>query len=189
MLRTKLLVVIAVMLGAVVLLGSCKNGAKEAARLQAQQDSIAQAKAAQREADSLAALEAARAAEAAEAAAEEAAVNQPDPSLKFHVIVGGFVIQSNADNYLAQMQSQYSAAKLFVAPNGFKLVSVGDFATYAEALQMMRGLGRSDLWVYEEGGPYDTTSWLENRDDMEDEGSDYTGGQTPSGGPVDEFDM
>lgn len=189
MLRTKLLVVIAVMLGAVVLLGSCKNGAKEAARLQAQQDSIAQAKAAQREADSLAALEAARAAEAAEAAAAEAAVNQPDPSLKFHVIVGGFVIQSNADNYLAQMQSQYSAAKLFVAPNGFKLVSVGDFATYAEALQMMRGLGRSDLWVYEEGGPYDTTSWLENRDDMMDEEGDHASGQTPSGGPVDEFDM
>lgn len=186
MLRAKLLVVIAVILGAVVLLGSCKNGAKEAARLQAQQDSIAQAQAAQREADSLAALAAAREAEAAEAAAE-AAVNQPDPSLKFHVIVGGFVIQSNADNYLAQMQSQYSAAKLFVAPNGFKLVSVGDFATYAEALQMMRGLGRSDLWVYEEGGPYDTTSWLENRDDME--GEEDAGGQTTSGGPVDEFDM
>lgn len=170
---------------------SCKDGAEEAERARLRMDSIARAEAEQRAADSIARLEAEAAADAARAAAAEAeaASRQPDPSLKFHVIVGGFVIQSNADNYLAQMKSQYSAARLFVAPNGFKLVSIGDFATYAEAVQMMRGVGREDLWVYEEGGPYDTSSWLENRDDAEwggEDGSDSYGG---SNMPVDEFDM
>lgn len=193
MLRAKFVVLLSVVSIPLVLLVSCKNGAKEAAREQQRQDSIAKAEALQREADSLERVrieqEAAAAALAAEAEAA-AESTRPDPSLKFHVIVGGFVIQSNADNYLAQMQSQYSAARLFVAPNGFKLVSIGDFATYAEALQMMRGVGREDLWVYEEGGPYDTSSWLENR------GDEYGGGgddayslRGNSDAPVDEFDM
>ena len=185
MLKAKVLVVLATVLMPVLLMVSCKDSAKEAARLQAQRDSVARAEAAKRAADSLAQVE------AAEAEAMEAA-KQPNPSLRFHVIVGGFVIQSNADNYLEQMRAQYSAARLFVAPNGFKLVSVGDFATYADALQMMRGVGREDLWVYEEGGPYDTSSWLENRDSETGAAGDDVYSMRKKKGsnePVDEFDM
>ena len=187
MLKAKVLVVLATVLMPVLLMVSCKDSAKEAARLQAQRDSVARAEAAKRA--QVEAAEAARA--AAEAEAMEAA-KQPNPSLRFHVIVGGFVIQSNADNYLAQMRAQYSAARLFVAPNGFKLVSVGDFATYADALQMMRGVGREDLWVYEEGGPYDTSSWLENRDSETGAAGDDVYSMRKKKGsnePVDEFDM
>lgn len=194
--KIRILIFLAVTFAPALLTLSCKDkAAEEAARLQAQQDSIMRAEAAQREADSIKALEAEAAARAAEAAAAaaaeaEAARNQ---SLKFHVIVGGFVIQSNADNYLAQMKSQYSAARLFVAPNGYKLVSIGDFATYEEAVRMMRGVGREDLWVFEEGGRYDTSSWLENKDDFEggQGGDDYYNvrGNSRSGAPVDEFDM
>lgn len=193
MMRLRFVVLLSVVAIPLVLSVSCKNGAKEAAREQQRQDSIAKAEAMQREADSLERVrieqEAAEAALAAEAAAA-AESKRPDPTLKFHVIVGGFVIQSNADNYLSQMQSQYSAARLFVAPNGFKLVSIGDFASYAEALQMMRGVGREDLWVYEEGGPYDTSSWLENRgDDFDGGDEDAYSTQGNSDAPVDEFDM
>lgn len=192
MLKAKVLVVLATVLMPVLLMVSCKDSAKEAARLQAQRDSVARAEAAKRAADSLAQVEAAEAARAAAEAEALEAAKQPNPSLRFHVIVGGFVIQSNADNYLAQMRAQYSAARLFVAPNGFKLVSVGDFATYADALQMMRGVGREDLWVYEEGGPYDTSSWLENRDsETGASGDDVYSMRKKKGSnePVDEFDM
>lgn len=195
--KTKILVLLAVALMPALLMLSCKDGAEEAAaRLQAQQDSIANVEAEQRAADSIKKVqEEEAAARIAEAAAAAAAAAEPanDPSLKFHVIVGGFVIQSNAENYLAQMKSQYSAARLFVAPNGFKLVSIGDFATYGEAVRMMRGVGREDLWVFEEGGRYDTSSWLESKDDFEEGqgGDDYYNVRSQSGGdmPVDEFDM
>ena len=70
MLKAKVLVVLAT----VLLMVSCKDSAKEAARLQAQRDSVARAEAAKRAADSLAQVEAAEAARAAaEAEAMEAA--------------------------------------------------------------------------------------------------------------------
>lgn len=190
MLRVKLVVIISAVSIPLVLSVACKDSARDAMREQQRQDSLAKAIEQQRQ-DSIAKAEAEAQQLLADSMArvEAEANKQPDPALKFHVIVGGFVIQSNADNYLSQMQGQYSAARLFVAPNGFKLVSIGDFATYAEALQMMRGVGREDLWVYEEGGPYDTSSWLENRGDEYGGGSEggYSnkGGSTP---PVDEFD-
>lgn len=183
------------LLGALIAFGACNRDGKQPAT---QVDTTG---AAQRRADSLAAAEA----EAARLAALEAEQEQERlaalereraASLKFHVIIGGFVIQSNADGYLNQMKRTYPDAKIFVAPNGFKLVSIGDFDSYESAIAMIRGIWqregdleeRTDLWVYEEGGKYDTSSWLENRD-----GDGYYeygggGGETAYDFPPDEFD-
>lgn len=182
---------------ALVLIGgvACKGGSSEKAKRQA--DSVQRAK---KLADSLAAARADSMALAAEEAArlqaqqaELEAQQQQAANLKFHVIVGGFVIQSNADGYLARMQAHYPAAKIFVAPNGYKLVSIGDFATFDEALGMIRGIAREQdseeriaLWVYEEGGRYDTSDWLEHKG--EDGYDAYDEGGSTSGAQPDEFD-
>lgn len=174
---------------------ACKGGSKEKAKQQA--DSVQQAR---RRADSLAVVQAdslamaAQEAERLQAQQAELEAQQRAANLKFHVIIGGFVIQSNADGYLARMQASYPEAKIFTAPNGFKLVSIGDFASFNEALGMIRGIWageqdseeRTALWVYEEGGKYDTSDWIENRG--EDSYDPYQDGGTSSGAPVDEFD-
>lgn len=80
--------------------------------------------------------------------------------LKFHVIKGSFVYQNNADRFLDLQQRSYPEAKQFVAPNGFKLVSIADFGSMDEAVAYINRNGGSDLWVFEEGGPYNTSSWI-----------------------------
>ncbi len=169
--------VLGVALGFGIALSSCGN---EEAERQARADSIARVKRvqdsiAQVRADSAARAEA-LAAEEAESSSEsgESAGTQPNENMKFHVIKGSFTIPSNADNFLQVQLAQYPQAKIFTAPNGYKLVSIADFDNMNEAIQMVNRLSNgaeenAAYWVYEEGGPYNTASWLEEKGTMDDE--------------------
>ncbi len=165
-----LLVALSVVLG----LGFSGCGNDEAAKKQARADSIARAKheqdsIARAMADSVAAAEAEAASQMEEASVEVVEeVSSSSDGLSFHVIKGSFTIPENADNFLAVQQASHPQAKIFTAPNGFKLVSIADFATMQEAVAMInsQGVGESRLWVYQEGGPYNTSSWLEEKSGM-----------------------
>lgn len=81
---------------------------------------------------------------------------------KFHVIKGSFVYQDNADRFLDLQKRSYPEAKQFVAPNGFKLISIADFESMDAAVAYINRNGGSEegLWVFEEGGRYDTSAYL-----------------------------
>lgn len=187
----RFLVLAAALLGGSIL-ASCGN---EEAERQARMDSIARAKRMQ---DSIAQLRADSAALAQEA--EEAARRQEEmeaqpvqENMKFHVIKGSFTIQTNADNFLQVQLAQYPEAKIFIAPNGYKLVSIADFDNMQSAIQMVNQLMNGSeegagYWVYEEGGPYNTEAWLEEKGAMDDEhgsgsygGDDYSSDSQDSG--------
>lgn len=102
--------------------------------------------------------------------------------LKFHVIKGSFVYQDNADRFLEVQRGSFPAAKQFVAPNGFKLVSIADFASMEEAVSYVnrnRGGEEDELWVFEEGGRYDTSGYL-NSDAYSSHRSKMDGNETSS---------
>lgn len=101
-------------------------------------------------------------------------------ALKFHVIVGSFRNPQNATNFHALQSQSHSAAKIFDSPNGFKLVSIADFATMDEGIAYINrsysaGMGEEDeegefgMWVFEEGGVYDTSAYLGSLDDFEED--------------------
>ncbi|MFC2325019.1 MAG: hypothetical protein ACFNLL_06090 [Bacteroides sp.] len=130
-----------------------KRRADSIAAVQARADSI------MRIADSLQQLEIER-----ERAQQTQTVQEPqyNASLKFHVIKGSFIYQDNADRFLELQRRSFPEAKQFMAPNGFKLVSIADFGSMSEAVAYINRTGSSEdgLWVFEEGGRYDTSSWL-----------------------------
>lgn len=172
-------------------------GKKKAELEKQKQDSIANAQRIQdsldaiqkRVSDSLAKIQQEEAEKAQQAALEQAKAS----ALKFHVIVGSFRDPSNADNFLRVQQSSHPEAKIFDSPNGFKLVSIAHFATMEEAVSYInRNQGAIEtaddeeeeeeygeydeeeedeggMWVYEEGGRYDTSAYLSelNGDDEE----------------------
>lgn len=185
-----LMVAFTVVLG--LFFSACGND--EAAQQQAKADAVARAKRAAAEDSMAKALDSVNAAEAAEAREAEEQMgggmdNMPteggameapasDGSLKFHVIKGSFTIPENASNFLAAQQSSHPQAKIFEAPNGFKLVSIADFATMQEAVSMINSQGDGRLWVYQEGGVYNTSAWLEERSGLDDGfgGDSYSSG-------------
>ncbi len=149
----------------------CKNqNAEEEARRRADSIAMEQARADSilRITDSLKQVEAMR--ERARMAEIEA-----QQRLKFHVIKGSFVYQDNADRFLEVQRASFPQAKQFVAPNGFKLISIADFASMDEAVAYInRSRSEEDnLWVFEEGGVYNTSDYLssdaysEHRNKME----------------------
>jgi cell division protein FtsN len=138
-------------------LGGCnlfnkKSKEQEAARVAAERariDSIARAKA-----DSLKRVEArirqkqARL-DSIKRAKEEARLKAQS---RFHVIVGSFKTPSYADSYAKKMANEGFSPKIIKAPNGFNLVSVGGYETYASALDKVRDFrenGRYEVWVYD----------------------------------------
>ena len=153
-------VIVALALSIVGLSCNRKNAEEEAKRradsiaaVQARADSI------MRIADSLQQLEIERErAQQTEAIREQ----QYNASLKFHVIKGSFIYQDNADRFLELQRRSFPEAKQFMAPNGFKLISIADFGSMSEAVAYINRTGSSEdgLWVFEEGGRYDTSSWL-----------------------------
>ncbi len=186
-----LLVALTVVLG----FGFSSCGNDEAAKKQAKADSIARAKheqdsIARAMADSVAAAEAEEPSQLDEAPMEESPAEEVVASsdgLRFHVIKGSFTIPENADNFLAVQQSSHPQAKIFTAPNGFKLVSIADFGTMQEAVAMInsQGGGESRLWVYQEGGPYNTSAWLEEKSGMGG-GDSFSGGSSSAGASADD---
>lgn len=151
---------------AAMLTAGCKNKRQEAEKKRIA-DSIARANTvrdslARRASDSLHAAEEAEQNRKREA---EVVAQRERAKLKFHVILGSFRVPSNADGFHSRMLQSYPAAKIFNAPNGFKLVSVADFDSMQGAVAFINRARSGqdepeDMWVYEEGGVYDTSSWL-----------------------------
>lgn len=149
-----------------LLLAGCKGG-KESDELSAA-DSIALAKARQ---DSLAkamadSLQLAQEAEQAALREAEMEAQRRREALRFHVILGSFRTREFADSFLALQKHSYPDAKMFTAPNGFLLVSIGDFDSMHNAVAFINRLHSNqdepeDMWVFEEGGVYDTSAYLE----------------------------
>lgn len=143
-----------------------KRRADSIAAVQARADSI------MRIADSLQQLEAER-----ERAQQLETSQTPsfNSNLKFHVIKGSFVYQENADRFLERQRRSFPEAKQFIAPNGFKLISIADFGSMIEAVAYINRTGSEEdgLWVFEEGGPYNTSAWL-NSDQRERSSSSST---------------
>lgn len=148
-------------LGSLIITGCNRKNAEEEAKRRADSIAAVQARAdsIMRIADSLQQLEAER---EREQQLETAQTPQFNPSLKFHVIKGSFIYQDNADRFLELQRRSFPEAKQFMAPNGFKLVSIADFGSMSEAVAYINRNGSSEdgLWVFEEGGRYDTSSWL-----------------------------
>lgn len=152
----------------VMLLLSCKSGMNGEHALSAA-DSIALAKARQ---DSIArilsdSLQQAQEAEQAAARQAELEAQRQREAMRFHVIAGSFRTREFADSFLAEQSGTYPAAKMFTSPNGFMLVSIGDFPSMQSAVAFINRLHSQqeepiDLWVFEEGGVYNTQAYLES---------------------------
>jgi len=152
---------VAFAVSSIVFVGCNRKNAEEEAKRRADSIAAVQARAdsIMRIADSLQQLEAER---ERQQQIEATQTPQYNANLKFHVIKGSFVYQENADRFLEVQRRSFPEAKQFMAPNGFKLVSIADFGSMTEAVAYInRTAGSAEgLWVFEEGGRYDTSSWL-----------------------------
>jgi cell division septation protein DedD len=69
---------------------------------------------------------------------------------RYHIIVGAFKVQANANNYNKQMSSKGYPAHL-ITYRTFQLISVGSFASLKEAvgqLSKFRNEVVKDAWIY-----------------------------------------
>ncbi|MDY0200354.1 MAG: SPOR domain-containing protein [Bacteroidales bacterium] len=81
-------------------------------------------------------------------------VKEMEARNKYHVIIGSFKIPSNADGYQKQVaQLGFQNPKIIESPNGFKMITIGSFATYSKAANEILRVNRSkdepiEMWVY-----------------------------------------
>jgi hypothetical protein len=148
--RILLFIVLAAFLGT-----GCKYFKKDkkkkvdtAAIQKAKQDSIAKAKAFEEEQKRL----------AEEQARQEELRKQQEYEAKyrFHVIIGSFKVPSNATAWEEEVhQMGFNKTKILDSPNGFKLVSIGQFDTYSKAFNEIDRINSDrieeplELWIYE----------------------------------------
>lgn len=114
-----------------------KQEALEQARRQREQDSINRAKAI-----------------ALEQAQEEARKNSIENAGRYHVILGSFKVEGNAEKMLSLLEKNGYTPRKIEFNNGFEVVSVSAYDNYREALRAMEDVMEyefcpEDVWVYD----------------------------------------
>jgi len=114
----------------------------------AKEDSIAKAKAFEEEQKRI----------AEEQARQEEMRKQQEyeSTYRFHVIIGSFKVPSNATAWEEEVHKMgFSKTKILDSPNGFKLVSIGQYDTYSKAFNEIERINSErpdepmEMWVYE----------------------------------------
>ncbi|MEW5845373.1 MAG: hypothetical protein AB1777_03800 [Bacteroidota bacterium] len=114
----------------------------------AKEDSIAKAKAFEEEQKRI----------AEEQARQEEMRKQQEyeSTYRFHVIIGSFKVPSNATAWEEDVHKMgFTKTKILDSPNGFKLVSIGQFDTYSKAFNEIERINSErpdeplEMWVYE----------------------------------------
>jgi len=146
--RIILFMVLAAFLGT-----SCKYFKKDkkvdpVALQKAKEDSIAKAKAFEEEQKRI----------AEEQARQEEIRKQQEfeSTYRFHVIIGSFKVPSNATVWEDEVHKMgFNKTKILDSPNGFKLVSIGQYDTYSKAFNEIERINYErldepmEMWVYE----------------------------------------
>ncbi|HBI81544.1 MAG TPA: hypothetical protein DDY04_06320 [Bacteroidales bacterium] len=146
--RIILFMVLAAFLGT-----SCKYFKKDkkvdpVALQKAKEDSIAKAKAFEEEQKRI----------AEEQARQEEIRKQQEfeSTYRFHVIIGSFKVPSNATVWEEEVHKMgFNKTKILDSPNGFKLVSIGQYDTYSKAFNEIERINYErldepmEMWVYE----------------------------------------
>ncbi len=79
-----------------------------------------------------------------------------ESTYKFHVIIGSFKVPSNATTWEEEVHRMgFNKTKILDSPNGFKLVSIGQFDSYNKAFNEIDRINSErvnepiELWIYE----------------------------------------
>lgn len=146
--RILILMILATFVGA-----SCKYFKKDkkvdpVALQKAKEDSIAKAKAFEEEQKRIAEEQARQ--------EELRKLQEFENTYRFHVIIGSFKVPSNATAWEAEVHNLgFTKTKILDSPNGFKLVSIGQFDTYSKAFNEIERINAErpdeliEMWVYE----------------------------------------
>lgn len=114
----------------------------------AKEDSIAKAKAFEEEQKRI----------AEEQARQEELRKQQEyeATYRFHVIIGSFKVPSNATSWEEEVHKLgFNKTKILDSPNGFKLVSIGQYDSYSKAFNEIERINSDrpdeplEMWVYE----------------------------------------